>query len=294
MHESRYTWKLVPAETKASYYEEFKKYFTCEPDLEAIVYEKWYHKAAGRYKDMVHKFKVISNGKRLDFIPANVWPAWIEYWNTDEVKCKSHVAKKNRLSEPDGPGTGISKHRGGSRCAEEHVLGLAKEKGVSTDKITEWDIFLRLHNPKGDEVFTYDKSKRVAREVRSRIEAMSQSETPGDNVEGSGVDMTSLFLDVVRVSEKKRVFGLGNRSQIYSVSTGDSQSMSQINTNVISNFEDRLRSLETELRDCQARLQTERDEGREEGRQETQQRMEELLQQQMQRQEQQMQAMIES
>ncbi|KAH6800499.1 hypothetical protein C2S52_000963 [Perilla frutescens var. hirtella] len=117
---------------------------------------------------------------------------------------------------------------------------MLKKKGVSTDKITEWDIFLRFHNLKGDEVYTYDKSKRVAREVRSRIEAMSQSQTPGDSVEGSGIDMTSLLLNAVGVSENQHLFGLGNRSHIYSGSIGDSQSTSQINTNVISTFEDRL------------------------------------------------------
>ncbi|KAH6825089.1 hypothetical protein C2S53_019714 [Perilla frutescens var. hirtella] len=183
--------------------------------------------------------------KDQNFIPANVWPAWIEYLNTDEVKYKSHVAKKNKLSEPDGPGTGISKHRGGLKKNESLLIRLPNGiffYGSTTLKEMKCLLMINLS---------------MLQKVRSRIEAISQSQTPGDSVEGSGVNMMSLFLDVVGVLEKKRVFGLGNRSQIYSISTGDLQSTSQVNTNMISNFEDRLQSLETELRDYQARLQRE-------------------------------------
>ncbi|KAH6783464.1 UDP-Glycosyltransferase superfamily protein [Perilla frutescens var. hirtella] len=77
----------------------------------------------------------------------------------------------------------------------------AKEKGVSADKISDWDT-----------------------DVRARVEEMSQSQHLDDSAEGDGggIDMSSLFVDVVGISQKKRVFGLGNRSHIYSASSGES------------------------------------------------------------------------
>ncbi|KAH6764007.1 hypothetical protein C2S51_015256 [Perilla frutescens var. frutescens] len=243
-------------------------------------------RAAQRYKDVIHKIKVNSARKRPDFIPASVWPAWIQYWNTDEFKEKSHKVKKNRLSEPDGPGTGISKHKGGSRCAEEHLIAMAKQKGVSHDGVSTWDIFLRLHSGRDGE-YTEEKSKRIAVSwnTKSGIE---------DLIPPDANEMSSIYLDVLGRTEKRRVFGLGNRSHLYTASSVDSQSTSQVNTNVISNFEDRLQSFETELRECREQLQREREDGREEGRREVVLRLELLLeqqQQQMQRQEQQMQEM---
>ncbi|KAH6756281.1 hypothetical protein C2S53_003701 [Perilla frutescens var. hirtella] len=72
----------------------------------------------------LHKFKEKSARKRPPCIPESAWPARLEYWNKDEVKRKALQAKKNRMSEPDGPGTGTSKHKGGSRSAVEHFAKL--------------------------------------------------------------------------------------------------------------------------------------------------------------------------
>ncbi|KAH6774738.1 ATPase family associated protein [Perilla frutescens var. frutescens] len=134
---------------------------------------------------------------------------------------------------------------------------IAKEKGVSTDKISDWDVFLRLHTG-ADGVFTDGKSKRIAADFRAHVEEMSQGQQLDDSAEGDGggIDMSSLFVDVVGVSEKKRVFGLGNRSHVYSASSGESHSStSQVNTNVINNFEDRLQILENQLQESQEQLQ---------------------------------------
>ncbi|KAH6825296.1 hypothetical protein C2S53_007020 [Perilla frutescens var. hirtella] len=158
--------------------------------------------------------------KRPDFIHASVWPAWIQYWNTDEFKEKSHKVKKNRVSEPDGPGTGISKHKGGSRCAEEHLIAMAKQKGVSHDGVSTWDIFLRLHSGR-DGKYTEEKTKRIAREVRAWVEEMSQNQSL-DSVEPDANEMSSIYLDVLGRTEKRRVFGLENRSHLYTASSVDS------------------------------------------------------------------------
>ncbi|KAH6764409.1 hypothetical protein C2S51_015658 [Perilla frutescens var. frutescens] len=129
------------------------------------------------------------------------------------------------------------------------LLLLAKEKGVSVDKISDWDVFLRLHTG-ADGVFTNGKSKQITTDFRALIEEMSQGQQLNDNAEGDGggIDMSTLFVDVVGILEKKYVFGLENRSHVYSASSGESHSnTSHVNANMINNFEDRLQILENQL-----------------------------------------------
>ncbi|KAH6825035.1 hypothetical protein C2S53_006952 [Perilla frutescens var. hirtella] len=157
---------------------------------------------------MVHKFKEKSARKRPSCIPKSAWPAWLEYWNNDEVKRKALQAKKNRMTKPDGPVTGISKYKGGSRSVVEHFAKLMKCLLMTS---------------------------------------LSGLHAEGD---GGGIDMSSLFVDVVGVSEKKRVFSLRNQSHVYSALSGESYSSTpQVNANMINNFEDLLQILENQLQE---------------------------------------------
>ncbi len=53
-----------------------------------------------------------------------MWMGWLAYWSRDDVVAKSQSARRNRLSEPQGPGTGPIKHRGGAKS----VMQRAEEK----------------------------------------------------------------------------------------------------------------------------------------------------------------------
>ncbi|KAH6782074.1 hypothetical protein C2S52_001104 [Perilla frutescens var. hirtella] len=100
-------------------------------------------------------------------------------------------------------------------------------------------------------------------DFRARVEEMSQGQHLHDSAkgDGGGIDMSSLFVDVVGISEKKS-------------SSGESHSStSQVNANVINNFEDRLQILENQLRESQEQLQKEREDAK--------RQMKEVLQQQM-------------
>ncbi|KAH6774936.1 catalytics protein [Perilla frutescens var. hirtella] len=199
IHPQGFTWMKVPLETKKIYFEELKKEFTWNPEIEGLVYNLWEKKAAVRYKELIHKFKFKRHKGKPNCIPAEAWPVWLKYWQRTDVKKKSDQAQKNRLSERNN--LGISKHRGGARCAEEHALAMAKEKNVDIDEISDWDVFLKLHDPKGDDTFLDEKSKDVARQVRIRAEEKSSQSQP--------VDMTSIFLEVVGgLSRKNRVYGV--------------------------------------------------------------------------------------
>ncbi|KAH6781995.1 hypothetical protein C2S52_001195 [Perilla frutescens var. hirtella] len=131
---------------------------------------------AMRYKDMVYTFKKQRREDRLVCISHDAWESWLAYWDSPEVTKKVEISSKNRMSKPDGPGTGIVKHKGESRCAHAHAAAL--------------------------------KSKRIADEVRQMIEQRSQ--VPPDSSEVLP-DTTSNYIDVVGV-EKRLVFRLINRA----------------------------------------------------------------------------------
>ncbi|KAH6777474.1 hypothetical protein C2S51_008786 [Perilla frutescens var. frutescens] len=96
--------------------------------------------------------------------------------------------------------------------------GLARDKGVQMDK-TAWEVFNRLHYNNG--VYSDSKSARIATEVLARANALSQP------VEGSTetpeVDMNKVYLDVVGITSKKRVFRVGCQSVAYTTSSSSIQ-----------------------------------------------------------------------
>ncbi|KAH6787697.1 hypothetical protein C2S52_007249 [Perilla frutescens var. hirtella] len=201
IHPQGFSWKKVPEETENIYFKELKKEFTWNPEIEVLVRNLWDKKASIRYKDLIHKFKFQKHKENPNCISAEAWPTWLAYWQRKDLKKKkSDQASKNRLNERNG--LGISKHRGGSRCANEHALAFAKERNVDIDEISDWDVFLKLHDPKGDGSFIDEKSKLVVRDVHIQAEEQqSQSDQPAD--------MTSIFLEVGGgLSKKGRIFGL--------------------------------------------------------------------------------------
>ncbi|XP_057777177.1 uncharacterized protein LOC130995781 [Salvia miltiorrhiza] len=152
----------------------------------------------------------------------NVWEKWLEYWNKDEVKAKAAKAQKNRMSEPDGPGTGISIHRGGSRNALQHAVVL-REQGVPAEEV-DWSVFNVLHAKAGE--FTYPRARDAYAQVTAKAAELAQSQS-NDGSESQEVDMNRLLLDAVGgVSAKKRVFGIGSRSHAYTSTSRSNQGAS--------------------------------------------------------------------
>lgn len=215
LHDDGITWKKVPEAFKDSYFEEFEKQFFWEPVPTELIRKAWAVKAAERYKDLIYLIKKDRLKKRPVYIREDVWPQWLATWDSEPVRTKAEKARQNRMSEPDGPGTGIVKHTGGSRSAQHHAIALGKEKGLPPDHCA-WEVFNRLHCTNG--VYSDAKSARIAAEVLARAEALRQ---PAEGcTEVPEVDMNQVYLDVVGVSGKNRVFGVGCQSQTY---TGISQ-----------------------------------------------------------------------
>ncbi|KAH6821807.1 hypothetical protein C2S53_003261 [Perilla frutescens var. hirtella] len=149
LHPTGYTWKMVPQERREQYMEEFQVFYYIfsilifflsltfsyvfnmlqkewfwDPAEDAAIWAAWSVKAGERYKDIVYGFKRNRTKGCPPYVPHEMWECFKAYWGTDAFKKKSEVSSKNHLSEPDGPGTGIVKHRGGSRSAVAHAATL--------------------------------------------------------------------------------------------------------------------------------------------------------------------------
>nr|GLL37869.1 uncharacterized protein LOC109149905 [Ipomoea trifida] len=136
-----YTWKKIPNDYKESYFEEFKKFYKWDASIDRHV-RKAFQAQAGIRPD---------------------------------VKAKSEQQRKNRMSEVAGPGTGCSRHTGGSRSAIEH----------------------------------YHKLE----EIQARHDAATQ-EVEG-SIEPPVINMSQLYVDVVGGVKKQRIYGLGTKASSF-------------------------------------------------------------------------------
>ncbi|XP_057777946.1 uncharacterized protein LOC130996665 [Salvia miltiorrhiza] len=132
------------------------------------------------------------------------------------------------MSEPDGVGTGIIKHRGGSRCALDYAMEMAKEKGVTVEEV-QLDVFERFHVTKSGD-YTDGKFRAIAMKVNERIETLSQPVPGADEV--PEVDRNEIFKSLIQPSKKKRLFGAGSLAHCYisGSSSADSAATSQLDS----------------------------------------------------------------
>lgn len=87
----------------------------------------WNQQARAAYRDFLSGVKkaILKKKKRLIYISKEIEDAWRVYWRKPEVKAKAKQASKNRRSEPEGPGTGMVIHFGGSKSTQvfaEHLV----------------------------------------------------------------------------------------------------------------------------------------------------------------------------
>ncbi|XP_057803393.1 uncharacterized protein LOC131018696 [Salvia miltiorrhiza] len=205
------TWKLTPPAIKTAYFEEFKKHFTWDAAIEADVYKLWIEIAARRYKDFVFDIKKKKN-KRPSFIHEDHWPNWLKYWDSDEFKAKSEIAKKCRMSEPLGPGTGQVKHKGGSRSILQYAEEVAKRKGVEPTECF-YDAYQILHKNK-DGTYTDEKSRQIGERMDELV--ASQSQPVDDDSDPPEIDMNKVYVQAVGgLDKKKRMFGVGGLAASY-------------------------------------------------------------------------------
>lgn len=118
------TWRKISRETKAYYFEEFRKAYHWEDGMEARVKKAWNTLASKRYSNMLSNAK--RDNKKPDFVPENAWTEWWTYWNSPEGKC---IAERNKENRKGQNGVGAC-HTGGSISTIE-IMSRLKGDGIS-------------------------------------------------------------------------------------------------------------------------------------------------------------------
>ncbi|XP_060202571.1 uncharacterized protein LOC132630977 [Lycium barbarum] len=116
-----YSWKDVSESTRKFYSHEFVKLYQWNPSETTVIEHTWGKVASTLYSKKFHSWRKCP---RPTFVPEDVWESWKTYWAYDKWLEKSRIATQNRHSETGGPGTGPSKHIGGSKSAVEHTIKL--------------------------------------------------------------------------------------------------------------------------------------------------------------------------
>ncbi|KAL3644966.1 hypothetical protein CASFOL_010146 [Castilleja foliolosa] len=208
IHENGICWKQVPEYRKLQYFEKFKEYYRWDKAIDKLVEVAFMKKAKKRYGDMVCTFKKKRDLGKPECVPPAAWQSWLKQWDKPESIAKSRQASRNRMSEVAGPGTGCSRHTGGSRSTIEHSHVLREELDHDPNP---YECFLHTHKKK-DGSFVDERSRLIAEDVEARVAAATQrAEERGEPLE---IDMTQVYLDAVGGVEKDRVYGIGSLAYI--------------------------------------------------------------------------------
>ncbi|XP_039117863.1 uncharacterized protein LOC120253626 [Dioscorea cayenensis subsp. rotundata] len=144
MDENGHCWKNVSKETKDFYWNEFQKHFIWDESISSIIKLAWQRKAAERYRSLMCVFRK-GKGKTL-YVSDTAWQKWNEAWNSSDFKAKSLKFSANRLTEAEGPGSGISRHSGGSISHICHAEKLRSKLGRDP---LPYELFEATHTKKG-------------------------------------------------------------------------------------------------------------------------------------------------
>ncbi|KAL6553714.1 hypothetical protein OROGR_007556 [Orobanche gracilis] len=115
-----FSWKLTLHPVKLQFFDELRR-FSWPPSWEDDVYRMWESRACIRYRDYIHDMKALRTASDLGsnhYCSKEMWMGLCDYRDSPEAQRMSEAARMNRMLEPDGLGSGISKHRGESKSAE--------------------------------------------------------------------------------------------------------------------------------------------------------------------------------
>ncbi|KAK9091118.1 hypothetical protein Sjap_024295 [Stephania japonica] len=119
-------WKCVPQYQRDIYWERWRTYYDWDPRITAKIMAAYERHTKVRYKALMNK--LLSKGERPIYVTEEAWRRYVEYWESDDFKARSKIASSNRQTEKGGPGTGVSKHTGGSIPFLVHEERLVKQE----------------------------------------------------------------------------------------------------------------------------------------------------------------------
>ncbi|KAL3635583.1 hypothetical protein CASFOL_020130 [Castilleja foliolosa] len=132
-----------------------------------------------------------SVSRKPECVSDATWEKWLAFWSRPAVMDKSEKASQNRKSEKAGPGTGSSRHSGGSRSAYAHALALENEIGRDA-----YNCMLHMHTRK-DGTFIDEQARIIVAVVEERVRAAREAAGDGD------IDMTEIYCQVVPVVKQR-------------------------------------------------------------------------------------------
>ncbi|KAK9158450.1 hypothetical protein Scep_005024 [Stephania cephalantha] len=179
----------------------FLPYFRWDPSInEAILKAAYDAKACVRYGTLMHELRAL--GVMLNFVTDEAWNKYRDYWASADFRASSEKASHNRKSEKCGPGTGPSKHTGGTPFFRtyEDILALDKDED---DEVTPNYVFLHVYTKDHNGVtFIDSRSAQFHAKLVRRRDEHTQA-TPNQPI-----DEEQLYYDAAGVCPKGRVYGL--------------------------------------------------------------------------------------
>ncbi|KAK9118817.1 hypothetical protein Scep_016910 [Stephania cephalantha] len=196
-----YCWKSIPNHHKDHYWRQWKVYFRWDDAIPEDLIRAAYDTHAGtRYTALMHKLK--KNRVQPVYVTDEAWRRYLEYWESEDFLARSRQATTNRNTEVEGPGTGPSKHGGGS---VSFVTTNERLTDSSETPPTVNELYLHLHTVNHDGMTFIDtRSKRFYDRLQRRRQELTQA-TPDQSVDDEAV-----YLNVAGECPKGRVYGLGS------------------------------------------------------------------------------------
>ncbi|KAK9116379.1 hypothetical protein Sjap_015326 [Stephania japonica] len=197
-----YCWKSVPPHHKDQYWRQWKIFFRWDDALPEDLVRAAYDRLAGtRYTALMHKLK--KNRVQPIYVTDEAWRRYLQYWESEDFQARSRQATQNRNTEVEGPGTGPSKHGGGSVsfATTQERLADSSETPPSVN-----DLYLHLHTVNHDRTTFIDtRSERFYDRLQSARRRGGDPATPEQSVDDEAV-----YLNVAGECSKGRVYGLGS------------------------------------------------------------------------------------
>ncbi|XP_073137087.1 uncharacterized protein [Henckelia pumila] len=204
-----YTWRFVDTAMKAYYWGEFVKTYRWRPDHDAHIKDMWKSLVANQYRKTLCNWQTKLNPPLG--VNLQVWNNWKEIWRSSEWQNKSDKAKKNRNTEPEGPGTGVVKHIEGSHCFIEHSIKMREELGRDA---SAYELFKTLHQKK-DGTWVDARSKAVDDEMNARFLEASQHDADGGSTQNPTPDFQNeVYILAVGGAKKRKVYGIGSQAEL--------------------------------------------------------------------------------
>ncbi|KAK9107413.1 hypothetical protein Syun_023424 [Stephania yunnanensis] len=166
----------------------------------------------------MHKLKK----KRVqpNYVTDEAWKRYLEYWESKDFLARSRQAYINRNTEVEGPGTGASKHGGGSMS---FVTTHERLTNTSETPPTVNELYLHLRTVNHDGVTFIDtRSERFYAKLQQRCQELTQ-DTPDQPV-----DDVSMYYNVAGECPKGRVYGLGSLGRKKRIYADSGASISQL------------------------------------------------------------------